>query len=298
MMNFLFNEQSAIENMIQMKVVDDENIFSTIKDLARYNYFIKNMEIEDNYKHILDYLTTNGKDINEENVYQIIDDCVRRAKKYQFKTINEVLITKSELQFIENLNDIKKEKIAFVLLASAKYYDAMNDTQKSRTYMRNSDICKLARVTIPVDERNLLMQFTCDEGVLQRHTFAGSIVKNVAFVSYDSNDEIVLRLNEGDYKDLAYTYLHYKTPRQYRRCHNCKKWIRVDKNNRQYCKECSSNVTEDKPTIQMKTCIDCGCMFQTSIKDAHSCRCKDCQNIIDKENTRLRIQQYRDKHNM
>ena len=46
-MNFLFNEQSAIENMIKMRVVDSDNIFVTIKDLARYNYFINNMDKDD-----------------------------------------------------------------------------------------------------------------------------------------------------------------------------------------------------------------------------------------------------------
>lgn len=286
MMNFLFNEQSAIENMIKMKIVDDENIFSTIKDLARYNYFVNNMDHDENYKSILDYLTHNGKDICEESIYHIIDNCVRKAKKYPFKTIDNVVITKSELEFIAQLNDIKKEKIAFVLLASAKYYDAMNDVKKGVTYIRNSDICKFARVTIPVNDRNLFMQFTCDAGVLQRHVYAGSSVKNVAFVSYDDEDEAVLLLNEGDYKDLAYTYLHYKTPRQYRRCHTCKRWIRIDKNNRQYCKNCSDNCTTETMSVQMKTCIDCGSMFQTSIKDTMSCRCDECQELERKRQKR------------
>ena len=67
-MNFLFNEKSAIENMINMKVVDNDNIFVTIKDLARYNYFVYNMDKDNNYKSILKYLQKNGQNINEENV--------------------------------------------------------------------------------------------------------------------------------------------------------------------------------------------------------------------------------------
>ena len=55
MMNFSFNEQYAIENMIKMNIVDNDSIFSTIKDLARYNYFVKEMDDDDNYKNILKY---------------------------------------------------------------------------------------------------------------------------------------------------------------------------------------------------------------------------------------------------
>ena len=69
-MTFLFNEQSAVENMINMHIVDNDNIFITIKDLARYNYFVNNMEKEENYKSILKYLQNNGANINEENVYK------------------------------------------------------------------------------------------------------------------------------------------------------------------------------------------------------------------------------------
>ena len=58
-MNFLFNERSAIENMINMKIVDNNNIFATIKDLARYNYFVNNMDKDDNYRSILKYLQKN-----------------------------------------------------------------------------------------------------------------------------------------------------------------------------------------------------------------------------------------------
>ena len=38
-----------------MKIVDNNNIFATIKDLARYNYFVNNMDKDDNYRSILKY---------------------------------------------------------------------------------------------------------------------------------------------------------------------------------------------------------------------------------------------------
>lgn len=277
-MNFLFNEQSAIEKMIQMKVVENDNIFITVRDLARYNYFVCGMGNDDNYQSILKYLQNNGQNINEENVYQIIDDCVKKAKKYQFQQVDEVCITKSEMDFIEQLDDIKKEKIAFVLLATAKYYDVVRGVQKHTAYMRNSDICKLARVTIPVRERNVFMQFAYDNGILSRHSRAASTEKKVLFVSQDNDDKIVLKLEENDFRDLAYTYLAYKTPHKFRRCVVCRRWIRIDSNNRRLCKECAEKGNEEKNTIKEVQCVDCGKPVYVSVFDTETCRCEECRD--------------------
>ncbi len=283
MMNFSFNEQYAIENMIKMNIVDNDSIFSTIKDLARYNYFIKEMDDDDNYKNILKYLQKNGQSINEENVYGIIDTCVKRAKKYKFKQVDEVCITKSELQFIEDLNDIKQEKIAFVLLSSAKYYNALQENQNNVAYIRNSDICKLARVTIPVKDRDVFMQFAYDKGILHRHNIAASTKKIVEFVSNDENDEVVLRLKESDFKDLAYTYLAYKTPRKFRRCVVCGGWMKRDSCGRQACKECSNKEPIEKNTLKIGVCIDCGQSFYIDVRNNSKERCDVCQEQYRKD---------------
>lgn len=296
-MTFLFNEKTAIENMIKMHIVDNDNIFVTIKDLARYNYFVYQMDREDNYNSVLKYLQKNGQNINEENVYQLIDECIKRAKKYPFRQVNEICITKSEIEFIKNLNDIKQEKVAFVLLASAKYYDAIRNTQYHTSYMKNSDICKLARVTIPMADRNVFMQFAYDCGVLSRHSRAASTEKKVLFVSQDNNDEVILRLKENDFKDLAYTYLAYKTPRQFRRCVVCNCWMKKDSKDRRLCKECSDKGTEEGSTVKMLQCIDCGQSVYVSIYDTKTCRCEECQSEALKESWKEASQRYRDSKN-
>lgn len=277
MMNFLFDEQFAIENMIKMRVVDNDNVFSTIKDIARYNYWVKNMDDDSNYIDILRYLQQNGKNINEESVYMIIDDCVKKSRKYQFKHVDEVCITKSELQFIGSLENIKQEKVAFVLLAVAKYYDVIRGTQFHTAYMRNADICKLARVTIPVKDRDVFMQFAYDCNILSRHNRAGSIEKKVLIVSSDDDDDVVLRLKENDFKDLAYTYLAYKTPHNFRRCIVCKRWMKKDSKDRQVCDVCSKKNDMYMSMYKMIECKDCGKSVYISIHNKRTIRCDDCQ---------------------
>lgn len=294
-MMFLFNEQSAVENMIKMNIVDSNHIFTTIKDLARYNYFVLNMNKDDNYNNILKYLKKNAKNINEEDVYRIIDDCVNRAKKYHFKSVREVFITKNELSFIQTLNDIKQEKIAFVLLASAKYYDLVRGTQNDTTYMKNSDICKLARVTVPAVDRDVFMQFAYDKGVLSRHSMAASTAKRVLFVSKDNSDKIVLRLRENDFKDLAYTYLSYISPHRYRRCVVCGRWIRRDSQGKQICKECSAKGITEKNTIKEIQCIDCGRSVYISAFDSQTNRCPQCYFVYRRKQKTQTMRELREK---
>lgn len=296
MMNFLFNEQCAIENMIKMNFVDNDNIFSTIKDLARYNYFIKKMNDDDNYNSVLQYLQKNGQNINEENVYSIIDACVKKAKKYRFKQVNEILITKSELQFIRNLNDIKQEKVAFILLAIAKYYNALQESQNNTAYIRNSDICKLARVTIPAKDRDVFMQFAYDKGVLRRHNIAASTKKIVEFVSNNDDNAVVLRLKENDFKDIAYTYLAYKTPHLFRRCVACGGWMKKDSKDRRICKSCFDKDVIKNSNIKTIQCIDCGKSVYVDKFNSKTCRCDVCQNIATKGSWKEASKKYRNSN--
>ena len=221
--------------------------------------------------------------------------CVKKAKKHPFKQVSEVCITKNELQFIKNLNDIKQEKVAFVLLASAKYYDVVRGTQKNTAYMRNSDICKLARVTIPVKDRDVFMQFAYDKGVLLRHSRAASTEKTVGFISNDENDNVVLRLKENDFKDLAYTYLAYKTPHKFRRCVICRGWMKKDSKDRQICKDCSIKEEKGNYSIKEKQCIDCGKPIYVSIFDSATCRCEACYSIYRRKQKTETMQKLRAK---
>jgi hypothetical protein len=162
--------------------------------------------------------------------------------------------------------------------------------------MKNSDICKLARVTIPSSDRNIFMQFAYDCGVLSKHSSAASTAKKVLFVSNDENDEIVLRLQENDFKDLAYTYLAYKTPRKFRRCVSCNCWIKKDSKDRRLCKDCSNKHKGEKSTVKEIQCVDCGSTVYVSIFNTKTCRCEECQNIVNKELNRISSRERMKKH--
>lgn len=285
MKQFKFNEQVAIEKMIKSNFVDKNNIVNTIYSLAKYNYHVLHLKDSINYSNILKYITNNCENIFEESIYKDIEGCIKSAKKHVLSTIDEVCITQNEMDMIRSLNDIKQEKAIFVLLAISKYFNALNNKDYDAVFLANSEICKMARITIPAKDRDAFMQFAYDKELLHRHTWCDSTIKRVAFVSHDTDDKVVLKLKEGDFKDLAYAYLAYISPTQFRRCVNCGKWIRVNKQDRRLCKDCYNASSEVKEKDMFKTviCVDCGKTIYVPVLNTKTCRCDECQHEATKQ---------------
>ena len=293
MMNFKFNDKVDIERKISCGYVNQEGPEETIRDLARYNYHVLGLEKEGNYDAILEYMRNNCRDFYEEKYFQIIYRNISSAKKYKFRDVAPVVITKSEIDKIYSLNDIRKEKIAFVLLAVAKYYNNVSVDNNNRLYMSISDLFKLSRVAIPCKERASYLNFAYKDGILTEHMFVGTNLKIVSFVNDDS--DIVMTLGEDDYKELAYTYLNYKNG-GYRKCRGCGRLFKVNKksHNQLYCKECSQrDATSEFKTIK---CVDCGEDIVVGKFDTKTCRCEECQTHRDKETRVERNKRYYESH--
>lgn len=279
MINFKFDDKKDIENKINSNYVNQDNPEETIRDLARYNHHVLGMKKEDNYDAILAYMTKNCSDFYEEQYFKIIYRNISSAKKYKFRNVSPVKITRAEIDKIVGLNDIRKEKIAFALLAVAKYYNNVSSDNNNRMYISMSDLFKLARVSIPCKERAGYLHFAYQEGILLEHTFVGTNLKVVGFIDDDS--EAVIELGEDDYKELAYAYLNYKNG-GYKHCKGCGRLFKMHKSSpgRLYCKECGQK--EEPNRLKAMKCIDCGKDFFVDSRNMTKCRCDECQYEADK----------------
>lgn len=273
MINFKFNDRADIESKISINYANQENPEETIRELARYNYHVYGMKKEDNYDAILGYMRKNCTDFYEEKYFKTIYRNIASAKKYKFRDVSNVKITQSEIDKITSLNDIRKEKIAFVLLAVAKYYNNVSDDNNNRMYISISDLFKMARVSIPCKERATYLHFAYENGMLVEHTLVGTNLKVVGFV--DDNSEVVMELGEGDYKELAYTYLNYKNG-GYKACKSCGRLFKMHKSSpgRLYCKECGHTV--ERIEFKIIKCVDCGTDVVVNTSNVETNRCNSC----------------------
>lgn len=245
MKNFNFNEKQDIESMIKQGYVDESNYKSTIGKLALYNLKVLNLGREDNYDAIKEYMSLNARDFFEAEYQKIIYSEISSAKKRILRDITHIDITKSELEKISSLNDIRKEKIAFVLLATSKYYDAIKSSDSHYTNLTNSELCKMARITMRTSDRNSFMAFIYLDGIVEKHIRPNSSGKKVIIVSSDENDEVVMKLEEIDFQELAYMYLNWKNNGGFDRCIICGRLVK-HKPNIKYCEECGKIADKEK----------------------------------------------------
>lgn len=249
MKEYIFNEKEYIEAIINAKKVDLANPTNTIRKLARYNFYVNGYKKSKNYNAIVDYMTKNFKDFSEMTYQKSIDGCIKDVDKTPFKNIKSVRITKSELDKICLLDDIKKQKLAFVLLCTAKYRDQYNPNNCHKTDISATDLYKMARVVLPKEQRNIYLHFLIIDGLVEPHNNSKTKNKKLLFVSEDENDEVVLDLKEADYKELAYVYMSWKNNGEgFTKCQKCGKTIKQSKTRpRKYCEECAEIViTEQK----------------------------------------------------
>ena len=295
MINFKFNEERDIRNVVEFGNVNSLSIHKAIWNAALYYTQIEPVDKKIIFDTVVKFMEQHYSDFKYEGYVRAINKCINDVKKYRIKNIDSIKITKSEMNKIQSLNDIKKEKIAFVVLVLAKYFNAAYENEKDNFYAKTSEIFKFARISIPVRERDYYLRFAYEEGILKPNYSIGNNAYTAAFVSH-SDEEIVLELNESDYLEIAYTYLNYKNG-GYKRCKACGRWFKVSvgKPNEQYCYLHKSSY-QPIGEYKKKTCIDCGKEFAINVFNNETCRCDICNEEHKKKVNRERQKRWYDNH--
>jgi len=296
MIKFKFHEERDIINAVESNSMDFSNPRKVIWMLALYYVKVHNNDDKMAFKNIKEYIEEHNKDIYYEQYVSDINKCIRKAKKYALKNIDQIIITKSEMATIQSFNDIKKEKIVFVLIALAKYFNALYNQDSDCLFEKTIEIFKYALVVIPASERDYYLHFAYDSGVLLPNFSIGSNMQLVGVISHEEDDEPALTLNEYDYQELAYTYLNFKNG-GYKRCAQCGSWFKT-KTTEPGALYCHLHKPKEYESIGYKKCEckDCGEVFYVDARNMTKCRCDICQEKRDKEMKSLRNARYYEKH--
>lgn len=284
MKEYVFSEKNDIETMIAKKYVDESNLCKTIRKLARYYYYECHLKNDDLYNKINDYMKENCSDYTEVGYYDSIRGCIRDVTKGVWKNIDHVIITKREIEIIQSLNDDRKEKIAFVLLADAKFDNTYKGLDINLSYLSISDLYRLSRVTMPIKDRAIFLHFLYENDLVELNLNPKTDNKRLKYICND--DEVAIVLNESNYKELAFTYMNFKYG-GYKECKLCGRLFKI-KGNSQYCKQCTPKY--NKIEFKIKNCINCGMEFVVDARNNTKCRCDMCQNEHVKEYDRKRKQ--------
>lgn len=289
----ILNEEKYAKDILMGQRDDVKSIRQKIDLIARYNHHVLHKNSDDSYSSIIKWLEKHHDIFSEHGYSNIISDCIKKAVKKPFYNVDSVKMTKKEMNIIAEQNNLRYEKILFVLLCMAKVQRDSYGFDNGLISYNITELFKLARVSVPVDEREKILHEFLKLGLI------GLPVKNdtkCLFVKFidDTEDDVVLELKEQDCGELAYAYLKYTEKGKIARCSKCGKLIKKSQKFGDMCKGCQNSPTD----VKIKWCIDCGKEFCVDIRNMTKCRCDECQHIVDKEKTRQRVQKYREKNKM
>jgi hypothetical protein len=239
--------------------------------VTRYQLHALGYGDDDNYSYTVKWMRKHHDNFDESCYSKLISDAIKKAYKRPFFNVNDIIVTKSELEVISSLNNLRAEKILFVLLCMAKQQRVIYGFTNGLVKYSLPDLCKMARVSVPTDEREYILYELIKGGQLDYPKKNDTSCLMVSFIDDDSDAGLVV--NEIDCKELAYVYLNWKNGGGYDRCEDCGRLFRKNRY-RKYCYECSKyQPVGDK----IEYCVDCGKEFSVTSKDNATCRCEECR---------------------
>ena len=266
----ILNEEKYAKELYCGKNQDVKNIVKKIGYVTRYQLYALNYNDKDNYDYTVKWLNKYHKNFDESCYSNCIADAIKLAHKSPFYNIDSIKITRDELEIISSLDNLRAEKILFVLLCMAKHQSIIYGFTNGLVKYSLPELCKMARVSVPAAEREYILYNIIQHGLLGYPKKNNSQCLIVNFM--DDNGEDVLQLDEMDCQELAYVYLNWKNDGGYNRCENCGRLFKKNRN-RKYCLQCASDPPVGDKII---ACVDCGKEFSVGSKTHKSNRCEAC----------------------
>lgn len=286
-MNLIMNERIEAERIIENGDINFDT-GAKLSLLARYYAHLGKKPKE--IKLLLnDIMTKNYNNYHIDDWELSIQKYVNKAKKYSIIEIDEIPITKNELQTISQINNKKLEKLAFVLLVLAKFCNMRNDKNNNWVMVDEYSVFARARIT-----GNTVAQYSCFYKLAKMDliTYSKKVDNiNVRVGFIDNDSDIVLRVT--DLRELGYQYLMYKGEK-FIKCAECGIVTRATIHNKKYCKNCAGYQPIVTKTVK---CCDCGKEFEIE-SNSRKIRCDECYKIERQRINRENISKYRSKIDM
>ena len=236
-MSVVLNEKKQAEYIIEKGEVGNKPT-STLFLLAKYYRQKENLNKEQTFNKLNEFMEKNYKNYNSATWEDIIEDISKKANKYPLREIDYIEITKSEIDMIRNVCDIKYEKLLFTMLCYAKLYNKISDKNNGWVNTDIKELFRVARVSVRYrNDKFLYLNDLETSGLISFSNKNDNLNLRVTFIDDDS--ERVLRVE--DFRELGYEYLNYIGDGKFIRCDCCKRFVKVISkfdSSTKYCNQC------------------------------------------------------------
>lgn len=169
-----------------------------------------------------------------------LDYAVEYAEKHEAIIIDNIPITRNEMEKINSLNGKQARRLAFTLLCLAKYWKIVIPDSDYWVNSSDSEIMSLANINTSIRRRGLLYSELYEAGLVQFSKKIDSTNLKVLFVQ-DGD----IALDVSDFRNLGYQYLKYQGA-PFFECQNCGITVKYDSpgkgRTQKYCKSCATEI--------------------------------------------------------
>ena len=288
----ILNEKEYAEECLKNRIVNNKP-FVTLSILAKYYYHCLGYKKKKIMQLLMEYMDKYYPyySSNKLSWDDSIEKIAANAKKFTLFEIDGVWITKSELETIKKTHNKVLERLAFTMLCIAKLNNIKNPKNNGWVNTSAKEIFNIARISCSVTNRYERLNMLNQVGLLEFPKKNDNLSSRVTFI--DNESEKILFIS--DFRELGYEYLKFNGG-NFIRCQDCGILIRNNKaRTKKYCSACSGYTPLETKFV---TCIDCGHEFEVDARLSNKCRCEHCQETKVREDTRKRVQKYREKKQM
>jgi hypothetical protein len=237
-MILILNEKELLRKSLEEGYIDNDKTSNTIRILAKY-YFSIDMSKKQVYDSINKFFIVNYRKYNAvkwQKTFDRIIDKVCKDKDYNLLNINNIEITKAELDKIKKIDNIKFEKIAFVLLVYAKIYNQMNNKDSDWVNIDQKYIFSDAKIKESIYNQGIILHIFEELGLITPTKIVDHTNIKVNYIDKNSPIELVI----SDFRNFVYEYLKWKG-KNIINCEKCGILFYSKNNSHKFCEICQKD---------------------------------------------------------
>lgn len=235
MSGIVLNEYEWAENMINSHELGKKPI-ETLGRVAKYYY--ANKYSKKDVRQLLDkFLTQCDPSISLVHWSDTLDWVAKGVDKYPLICIDGVSVSHGELEKIETLGGKQLKRLAFTLLCTAKYWDAVSESNNHWVNSTDREIMQMANINTSIRRQSLMFGELKNGGFIRFSKKIDNLNVQVTFME-EGDEAVYIR----DFRNIGYQYLRY-CGEPYFECANCGITTKIQEPSRgrrqKYCPSCA-----------------------------------------------------------
>ena len=179
-MSIVLNEYEWAERAIANHDLGKKPV-ETLNRVARY--YVENQYSKKELRKLLDdFMMQCDPQVSLVHWSNTLDKVAKNAGKYNLIILDEIVVNEEELKHIEMLDGKQVRRLAFTLLCTAKYWDAVSPNNNHWVNTSDKDIMKMANINTSIKRQSLMFSNLRDMGFIRFSKKIDNLNVHVSFI--------------------------------------------------------------------------------------------------------------------